>query len=221
MLCHCSTRRSWRLRALSSWRACQRLGRLGLMGPGVPTSTLTPDAVQEGVWACDQTQLAGKPRTCLATQSEGYPLQGFSLAVGAAGVEPGHGGQALGEDPAFAKGVITEEFSHPKSQAYRDARPRQVSQRTSVEPMNPARRPPAERTLGRGILRGCMDGHRLSVERELVDVQFFGDGEAGAVGVGVGHEFPPGRVWRDCMEWIPFHLKIGRAHIWSLTSEVS
>jgi hypothetical protein len=45
MFLHCSTRRSWRLRAFFSWRACQRLGRLGLMGPGVLRSTFVPFSV--------------------------------------------------------------------------------------------------------------------------------------------------------------------------------
>jgi hypothetical protein len=36
--------------------------------------------------------------------------------------------------------------------------------------------------------------------KESGNVQSFGNGEVGIVGSGVGHEFPPGRDWRDCME---------------------
>jgi hypothetical protein len=49
-----------------------------------------------------------------------------------------------------------------------------------------------------------MDGHPVSVKRERVDVQIFGDGEAAAVGVGIGHDFPPSSTWRDCMEVLVF-----------------
>jgi len=58
---------------------------------------------------------------------------------------------------------------------------------------------------------GCMDGHRVSVKREHVDVQVFGDGEAAAVGVCAGHEVPPVEPEEIVWKSRPRHLKIGRA----------
>ena len=66
--------------------------------------------------------------------------------------------------------------------------------------MDPARKLFAQRALSREIGRRGVDGHQASGEREPVYVQPFRNGEVGIVGSGVGHEFPPGRVWRDCME---------------------
>jgi hypothetical protein len=70
----------------------------------------------------------------------------------------------------------------------------------SVASLDPARNLFAHRALSREIGRRGVDGHQASGEREPVNVLSFRNGEVGIVGSGVGHEFPPGRVWRDCME---------------------
>jgi hypothetical protein len=66
--------------------------------------------------------------------------------------------------------------------------------------LDPAPKLFAQRALSREIGRRGVDGHQASGEREPVYVQSFRNGEVGIVGSGVGHEFPPGRVWRDCMD---------------------
>jgi hypothetical protein len=70
----------------------------------------------------------------------------------------------------------------------------------SVASLDPARNLFAHRALSREIGRRGVDGHQASGEREPVNVLSFRNGEVGIVGSGVGHELPPGRVWRDCME---------------------
>lgn len=139
------------------------------------------------VGANEQPELAGEPRARLAAQGEGYPLQRLPLTIGAAGEGSGHLLQALGEDPPVAGGLIAEELPDPDPQAHRRAAPRQVGQRTNVTSMKPARRLIAQRTFGCGTLRRSMDAHRVPVEGDPVNVQLFGDGEAAAVWVCVGH----------------------------------
>ncbi len=48
------------------------------------------DTVQESVGAYEEADFAGKPRSRLATQGEGYPLQSLPLTVSAAGEGQGH-----------------------------------------------------------------------------------------------------------------------------------
>src|SRR5215203_5903731 len=158
------------------------------------------DTVQEGIRAYEQAQLACEPRPCLTAQSKSDPLQRLPLAVGGASVDAGHILQTLCENPALAGGNVAEELAHANSKAHRCAAPGQVGQSAGVESVYPARKLFAQRALGSGIGRGSVDGHQASGEREPVNVQSFGNGEVGIIGSGVGHEIPPGKVWRDCME---------------------
>jgi hypothetical protein len=124
---------------------------------GIGTKSLS-DAVQEGVRADEQSHLASQPRSRLAAQSESDPLQSLPLAVGGAGVDAGYLIQALGEDPTLAGGLVAEELPHSNPEAYRHPAPRQVGQSAGVAPVDPTRRLPAERALGREIGRGGVDG---------------------------------------------------------------
>jgi hypothetical protein len=81
------------------------------------------DAVQEGVGADEQAQLAGEPRAGLAAQGEGYPLQGLLPAVGAPGIDAGDVLQALGEDLALASRFVAEELADSHPQAHRHPAP--------------------------------------------------------------------------------------------------
>src|SRR5215212_10529512 len=108
--------------------------------------------------------------------------------------------QALGEDLALAGGLVAEELAHSNPEAHRRAAPRQVGQSAHVATVDPQRELPAQRALGREIGRGGVDRQQVCGEREFIDVQLFGDGEAAAVRIRVGHEFPPHRAWRDFMK---------------------
>jgi hypothetical protein len=151
------------------------------------------DAVEEALGAHQQPELAGQPRPGLAAQGEGDPRQRLPAAVGAPGVDAGHFLQTLGEDPPLTGWFVAEELAYPNQQAHRHHGPGELGQGATVAAVDPARRLLAARTPGRGIVRRCMDGHQVCVERECVEVQVFGDGEA-AAGVRSGPEVPPGRV---------------------------
>jgi hypothetical protein len=166
---------------------------------GIGTESLS-DTIQEGIRAHVHAQLACEPRASFAAQGKSDPLQRLPLAFGATSVDVGHILKTLREDPALAGGNVAEELAHSNSKANRRATLGQVGQSASSASLDPARKLFAQRPLSREIGRGGVDGHQASGEREPANVQSLGNGEVGIVGSGVGHEFPPGRVWSDCME---------------------
>lgn len=154
----------------------------------VPEGAVGYVAAQLGVDAGSLSRYTERSPTHNEHVSEIRRVYGYKPpAVGAASIDGGYIVKTLGEDPALAGGLVAEGFTHPNPHAHRRTRPRQVGQGASVVAVDPARRPPAQRAPGRGLLRRSMDGQQISVERELLDTQLFGDGKGGAVRGCVGH----------------------------------
>ncbi len=124
---------------------------------------------QQGGWTGPQPQPSSETRTGLSAKSHAKGEQELGKPSRATRPRGRHGEQALRENLARARRIVTEKLAHPQLQAYGVGAPRQIGEGSCVLAVDPRGLYVAERAgdtgLGRGHVERDLGGGIIDVPR--------------------------------------------------------